>query len=167
MLPNIENILYATDMSENSRMAFEYAVGLADRYKAQITVLHVIEPVNPNTYLQISSAMGEAGWVNLQLNYESSVADQLGAKLHQFSVDMELSTPAGHFADDRVVIRKGMPVEEIIETAQEKQADIIVMGTHGYGMVKDALMGGTARRVIRRSQIPVLIVPSSDRSSSP
>ena len=131
-----------------------------------ITILHVIEPVNPNTYVQISGAMGESDWINLQIDYETSVIDQLGGKLHQFCRDMEISIPQGSFEQDGVVVRKGTPVHEILDCALEKKADIIIMGTHGYGMVKDALMGGTARRVIRRSQIPVLVVPSSNKEAS-
>ncbi|MGD9216864.1 MAG: universal stress protein, partial [Desulfobacteraceae bacterium] len=81
MLPKIQKILYATDLSDNSRLAFGYAASLAKRYQAQIMVLHVIEPVNPNTYMQISGAMGESEWVNLQLDFESTMVDDLGKKL--------------------------------------------------------------------------------------
>ncbi len=166
MLPKIKNILYATDMSENSRLAFEYAMGLAAQYEANITVLHVVEPVNPNTYMQISGVMGESDWGNLQVEYESSVVDQLDSRLRQFCLDMQHVAPEDMIGDDSVLIRKGTPVHEILDSASEKSADIIVMGTHGYGVVKDALMGGTARRVIRRSVIPVLIVPSSDKEKA-
>jgi nucleotide-binding universal stress UspA family protein len=49
-------------------------------------------------------------------------------------------------------------VEVIVRTAEEKACDLIVLGSHGYGMLKDALMGGTARGVIRRTRKPVLLV---------
>ena len=166
MLPNIQNILYATDLSENSRMAFQYAMSMAAKYQARITVLHVIEPINPNTYMQISGVMGESEWISMQLDYENEVVDKLGAKLRQFCLDVQHCTPEEMIGDDQVVIRKGTPVHEILSTAVEIGADMIVMGTHGYGMVKDALMGGTARRVIRRSDMPVMIVPSSDEEVS-
>jgi nucleotide-binding universal stress UspA family protein len=41
---------------------------------------------------------------------------------------------------------------------------MIVMGTHGYGVFKDALMGGTARRVVRRSPVPVMVVRLPDET---
>lgn len=162
MLPNIQNILYATDLSENSRKAFEYSMSLAAQYESQIVVLHVIEPVNPNTYMQISGMMGKNEWLNMQADYENSIIDQLGGKLRQFCLDMQHCTPEGMIGDDQVLLRRGTPVYEILDAAEEKGSDLIVMGTHGYGMVKDALMGGTARRVIRRSLVPVLVVPSRD-----
>lgn len=46
-----------------------------------------------------------------------------------------------------------------MNAAEAIDVQLIVMGTHGYGMVQDALMGGTARRLVRRSVKPVLIVP--------
>ena len=40
------------------------------------------------------------------------------------------------------------------------------MGTHGYGLVKDALMGGTVRRLVRQTRIPVLVVPSPEMNAA-
>lgn len=164
MLPMIKKILYATDLSENSRPAFAHAASLAKQYQAEMIVLHVIEPVNPNVYTQISGAMGEAEWVNLQLDYETSMVDSLGTKLRQFCQDMQMDIQDINMKDENLLIRKGMSVDAILSAASEKDADIIVMGTHGYGMVKDALVGGTARRIVRRSDIPVLVVRSRDEA---
>ena len=50
------------------------------------------------------------------------------------------------------------PVKVILEVAKEKNCDLIVMGTHGRGVLADVVMGSTARRVIRRSPKPVLVV---------
>lgn len=162
MLPTIKKILYATDLSKNSRLAFGYTVSLAKQYLAEMMVLHVIEPVNPNTYMQISGAMGEAEWVNLQSDFENSMVDGLGTKLREFCRHMQTDFEEVNIKDDNIIIRKGMSVDEILSTASEKNADIIVMGTHGYGLVKDAWMGGTARRVVRRSDVPVLVVRSQE-----
>lgn len=162
MLPTIKKILYATDLSENSRLAFGHAASLAKQFQAEMIVLHVIEPVNPNVYMQISGAMGEAEWVNLQSDYEYSMVDSLGMRLRQFCQDMGTDIQEINIKDDNLLIRKGMSVDAIISTALERDADIIVMGTHGYGMVKDALMGGTARRIVRLSYVPVLVVRSQE-----
>lgn len=162
MLPTIKKILYATDLSENSRLAFGHAASLAMQYQAEMIVLHVIEPVNPNVYMQLSGAMGDAEWVNLQLDYESSMMDRLGSKLRGFCQDLETDIQDINITDDNLLIRKGISVDEILMTATERDADLIVMGTHGYGMVKDALVGGTARRIVRHSDIPVLVVRSNE-----
>lgn len=162
MLPEIKKILYATDLSDNSRLAFGYAANLVMQYHAEMLVLHVIEPINPNTYMQISGTMGESQWVNLQLDYENSMIDGLGAKLGEFCRYMGVSVESLDLNDENLLIRKGQSVDEILKVAIEKSADIIVMGTHGYGMLKDTLMGGTARRIVRRSSVPVLVVRSAE-----
>ena len=52
----------------------------------------------------------------------------------------------------------GNPVEKIISHSEQEKFDLIVMGTHGHGKLEDAMIGSTARRVVRRSEIPVLVV---------
>lgn len=162
MLPTIKKILYATDLSKNSRLAFGYSVSLAKQYLAEIVILHAIEPVNPNTYMQISGAMGESEWVNFQADVEESMVDSLGTKLREFCRHMQTDFESVNIKDENIIIRKGMSVDEILSVASENDVDVIVMGTHGYGLVKDAWMGGTARRVVRRSDIPVLVVRSQE-----
>ncbi len=162
MLPIFKRVLYATDLSENSRLAFGYAMSIAKQYQAVLMVLHVIEPVNPNTYTHISGAMGEADWLRLQADYENGMLDRMGAKLRQFCGKMQTQIDEVEIKSENMLIRKGMSVDEIIAAAAERDADLIVMGTHGYSMVKDALMGGTARRVVRRSEKPVLVIRNPD-----
>jgi len=57
-----------------------------------------------------------------------------------------------------ILIREGEPVSEILALAEERHFDLIVMGTRGLGALADAVMGSTARRVIRRAKIPVLVI---------
>jgi nucleotide-binding universal stress UspA family protein len=57
-----------------------------------------------------------------------------------------------------VVVKTGEAVNRILEQAQQTGCDLIVMGTHGQGKFAEALMGSTARRVVRRSRTPVLVV---------
>ena len=49
MIPEIKNILYTTDLSENARYAFGYAVSIANRYDAGITIFHVLEDISPTS----------------------------------------------------------------------------------------------------------------------
>ncbi len=158
MLPKIKKILYATDLSENSRLAFGYAIAQAERFDAQLMVVHVIEPVSAYTQSHMSSLMGQSEWINIQQDYDNRLHDDLMSQLQQFCEQMASDIPTNCLREDLIFVRKGLPVEEILVLADEKQADMIVLGTHGYGMLKDTLMGGTVRRVLRRSQTPVLVV---------
>ncbi|NIW10608.1 MAG: universal stress protein, partial [Gammaproteobacteria bacterium] len=62
------------------------------------------------------------------------------------------------FTTDDIIVERGNPVEEIIKNAEERNCDLIVMGTHGQGTLADVMLGSTARRVIRRAKMPVLVV---------
>jgi len=162
MLPSIKKILYATDLSKNSRLAFGYAASLTQQYGAELLVLHAIEPVNPNTHSHIGGMMGESEWVNIQTDFENKMMDDLGSKLRQFCDHLQTSIEEIKLKNEHLLVRKGVSVDTIIKVARVVDADLIVMGTHGYGMVKDALMGGTARRIVRRSEIPVMVVRSKE-----
>jgi nucleotide-binding universal stress UspA family protein len=162
MLPKIQKILYATDLSDNSKRAFGYAASLAQSFGARMIVMHVVEPINPNTYMQISSMLGEAEWVNLQMGRDSQLTEEIMTRLKQFCMDLQTDLHAFPLEEDQILIRKGLPVDEIIGMAAAENVDLIIMGTHGYGLVKDALMGGTVRRLVRRSAIPVMVVPDPE-----
>jgi nucleotide-binding universal stress UspA family protein len=62
------------------------------------------------------------------------------------------------FIVEDILIKEGIPVDEILKTADSKDCDMVVMGTHGYGMLADALIGSTARRVVRRCKKPVMVI---------
>ena len=59
--------------------------------------------------------------------------------------------------EDILVIR-GNPPEEIINTSKDINADMIVMGSYGYNILEDVFIGGTARKVVKQSEKPVLVV---------
>lgn len=161
MLPTIDKILYATDLSVNSQPAFNYAASLAERYGAKIIVMHVLELTPLNPYLQMKGFKGIDEWERIEKNRGEQLLRLIALKLKEMCAEMNSHVSACTIGDDQIVIRKGVPFEEILGTAQETGADLIVIGTHGYGMVQDALMGGTARRLVRRSRKPVLVVPKS------
>ena len=78
--------------------------------------------------------------------------------LHQFSEDVKQQQEGAGFATDEILVERGNPVEQIIKNAEELNCDLIVMGTHGQGTLADVMLGSTARRVIRRVKMPVLVV---------
>ena len=59
---------------------------------------------------------------------------------------------------DEILIKTGAPAEIIVQTAKEKNCDLIVTGTHGQGVLADVLIGSTAKWVLGQSPIPVLII---------
>ena len=158
MLPEIRKILFASDLSSNSRYAFGYAASLADQYDAKITVLHVLERLNPSTVMEVKGYLGEEEWEKIQKEKQAGLLDEITMRLNDFCSEMSAKLKDCKFIIDEILTIAGVPAEEILKQAERLDMDVIVMGTHGHGLFIDALMGGTARRVVNRSPIPVMIV---------
>lgn len=158
MIPEIKKILYATDMSVNARFAFGYAASLANRYDAQIVILHVTEEFSSQMNAQVADLLGVEKWQELQRTRKKEVSETLVKKLEAFCTDTAALDKACPFAVTDIKVRNGHPVEEIIAESTSSDYDVIVMGTHGHGILAGAMMGSTAMRVVRRSHVPVMVI---------
>jgi nucleotide-binding universal stress UspA family protein len=158
MLPTIQNILYATDLSENARYAYTFAASLAQRYGARITIVHVIEKRSAETSLQSDNHPGEEKWKKNQGARRSDFISQIKGRLSHFCDEISGEVDACTFQVDKIVVTEGIAADEILHQAGRNDADLIVIGTRGLGVFGAALMGGTARRVVRSSTIPVLVI---------
>ena len=165
---DVKKILYATDLSENARYAFAYAVSLADLYKAAITIIHVLPEVPELLDQSVIGYISAERWEEIKSQQMNEAKEALIGKrrehlaikeaLHQFSEDVKQQQEGAGFATDEILVERGNPVEQIIKNAEELNCDLIVMGTHGQGTLADVMLGSTARRVIRRVKMPVLVV---------
>ena len=164
----IKKILYATDLSDSARHAFAYAVSLAERYGARIVFLHVVPESSSYLDAHIIGYVSEQQWAKIKERNLSEAREALIGKkrepsaaravLDQFCADAKgLKENLATMADE-IHVKEGNPVEKILEQADESDCDLIVMGTHGTGSLADAMIGSTARRVVRRSTKPVFVV---------
>jgi nucleotide-binding universal stress UspA family protein len=164
----MENILYTTDLSENARYAFTYAMSMADRYEAKLILLHVLPEESDLLDKHVIGYISEDQWTAIKESHYQDAKEALigkrrdralvGKILDRFSEKARADFGDNAIPSDEIIVKRGNPVEIILETAQEKECDLIVMGTHGRGALADAMLGSTARRVVRRSQKPVLMV---------
>jgi len=159
MIPEIKKILYTTDMSENARYAFGYAVSLANRYGAGITLLHVLEDMSPYRDSLMMNILGEEKWKDLLETNKDKIIQDLKDRLGKFCDTVSARLPACPFITDDIIVKIGNPAEAILEQAKKMDCDLVVMGTHGHGILGDAMIGSVSRRVVRRSKKPVLVVP--------
>lgn len=159
MIPKYKTILYATDLSDNAAHAFRHAIGLSRSDNARIHLLHVLPEVDAAMLNYISTVMGEGKLASYELEHKEEVKDQIRLRLLKFAKE-EL---AGHPEDlERIAaieVHHGNPVVQILEAADRVNADLIVMGTHGKGMIKHAFLGSVAEKVLRKVHRPVLVVP--------
>ena len=166
MIPEIKKIFYATDLSENARHSFGYAASLANRYGAGITMLHVLEDVSAYQDSLVINIIGEQKWDELRKNKEQVVLDTIRERLEKFCEDVSRELPACPFITDDIIVKIGNPMEEILREVDASGCDIVVMGTRGHGIMADAMMGSTSRRVLRRCKKPVLVVRLPEREET-
>lgn len=157
-IPSIRKILYTTDLSENARYAFSYAVSLAQQYNARITVLHVLEELSPTALWMVGDIIGEKRWSALKNEKEDSVIEALQSRLQSFCEEVAADVPDCPFVVEKTMVEAGHPVDRIIELAKSGSFDVIVMGSRGLGVLGDVMLGSTSRRVLRRCAKPVLVV---------
>ncbi len=158
MIPVVTKILYATDLSENAKHSFGYAATLSDHCGATITILHVLEELPPSTVMQVKTLMGDQWWQDNMARSRQHIVDDIRQRLAAFCDQVEREHAACFFRVADILVTEGHPVSTILKTAVDNGHDLIVMGTHGHGRFQEALMGSTARRVVRRSPVPVLTV---------
>lgn len=162
----IKNILYATDLSENARYAFAYAVSLADMYKAKITILHVMPDEEDIVEANLAAYMGKERWEAIRASHYSEAQESLIGKKRDHILIRELlgkfceNAKAGNdnSQEDEIVIDRGNPVTQIIKQCNAKECDMIVMGSRGHSTLADVIMGSITKRVLRRTDKPVLVV---------
>ena len=144
----IKTILVTTDFSETSHKAFDHAREIAEKFGARLVLVHVEEDRLPP----------------LVLEYTEVDLGQLLARQKEHALEKlaELAPELG--PDVMVQVVAGTPHVEIVNLAEELQADLIVMATHGRGFVGHAILGSTAERVLRHSPCPVLIVRDTKKA---
>jgi len=139
-------ILYATDLSEDTFSGLKASIDLAQRYNAQLTVLHVIPDFK---YAYWGSGFGNVFGEDLE-RYRKESDEHLTKLVKQFAPkDFKFST----------MLPQGEPYREILKAAEQTGAGMIVLDLEERGVIERALLGATAERVIRLAHVPVLSVP--------
>jgi nucleotide-binding universal stress UspA family protein len=137
----LNHILVPHDFSETSAAAVRYAIELARRFNARLTFLHV------------GNSAQAAFDTEFPIGLEDAREDAIRERLLKIVTPHEQMEFAPQF-----VVRPGTPAVEIVRYAQEHAVDLIVMGTHGRGLVGHVVMGSVAEKVVRTSFCPVLTV---------
>jgi nucleotide-binding universal stress UspA family protein len=150
MIPQIKKILFATDLSENSAFAYYYAVHMAKRDEAKIVIFHAIEPL-PSMMITFEDFVYKVAQDRIK-----TVKEQL-QKFSQ-KVDARMGTSSVEFVSN-ILVRMGDPVEEILKAVDEEGCDVIVLGTHGKGILEQTVLGSVSSSVLLRTRKPVFVVP--------
>jgi len=158
MLPKIRRILYATDLSENARYAYGYAADLAAKYDAKVTILFVIEQISHMTDIYVNDILGSEKWKELKEGHKEEYYEKIRNRVENFCNEAGSDIKECTLMVDDIKIKEGVPFQEIIGLCDEINADAVVMGSYGHSALTELFVGGTTRRVVNKSRIPVLVV---------
>ena len=145
-MKRIRRILHASDFSGPSRLAFARAIDFAKLARAEVILVHVLNPIVPY--------VGD-GYVAPQL-YDQIVTDLQTRARKQLQQMAARAKAAGVRAG--VLLLEGVPPERIVRAARAKRAGLIVMGTHGHTGLTRMILGSVAGRVVATAPCPVLTV---------
>jgi nucleotide-binding universal stress UspA family protein len=155
----IKSLLYSTDLSQNSHIAFGYAVYLAKLTGADLHLLHVLASMSDDAMFALQTYVQD----------ENKRRDIVGKRVENARTrldERQESFWSAQSPEDRkvreqiksVTVCESYPAEEILKTAETRKCDLIVMGSHERGM-SHTFLGSVAKSVLRRSHVPTLIVP--------
>lgn len=143
---SIRRILAPSDFSDHSLPPVRYAAELADKFGAELVLLHVVQDlalVLPDAVMPTAVASPDIGaMVDAAKDGLAALVDKLGL--------------AGR--NPRTEVRVGSPAAEVVAAAADLKADLLCIGTHGRTGLSHLLMGSVAESIVRHAPCPVLTV---------
>lgn len=171
MLKAIRSILFATDLSANCQQALEFTLSLATSVRAKIYMLYVIEKLPEIVDERIKNLVGVHEWEDLVTSHKASAHKSLLGKtpanivvrqaIYDFCKQEGGRSEVADFESRQIIIGYGDVVEDVLSNALKNECDLIVLGSH-KNVFSRTSVGGTTRRILKRSKIPVTIVPPLD-----
>ena len=140
---SVQKILLPVVFTDTSTRVVHHAAWLARHFHAEVILLHVVTP------LAYPSGILESGHEITARDLHAHIIQQA-----QKNLDEALQPELDGIAVTRVLLR-GDPAREIIETARDRNVDLIVMSTHGYGAFYRLLLGSVTGKVLHESHCPV------------
>jgi len=147
----MKTIVAAVDFSNATLGVLEMAGSLAKAYGAQLHLLHVIE--QEPTYTAYGFTPDEYPVLH---EFQEEAKRRAARKLEDL-----LATLAGNLPGTSVHLIEDSPLHGIVSYVKQINADLVVLGSHGHGVVVSLLLGSVAEGMVRKSIVPTLIVPAA------
>ena len=141
----IKSILFPVDFSENCHKVLPYVQTMVQTQQAELHLIYVVQDVDG--YAQMYVPLPSIG------NLAHDIAEGAKKKMQQF---VEANLADLKEVQTHIII--GNAAKDIVDMAQELEADMIIMGTHGRKGVEYAYFGSVAEKVVRTAPCPVLTV---------
>lgn len=160
MLPQYKTILLAVDLSENSANALRHAVAIAHQHGGKVHLIHALPEVEPAVLNYVSTIMGKERLAEYELQHKAEIRDQMLVEVHEFAKKELLDAPEYLDLITSFDVHHGDAAFVTLDAADALDADLIVIGNHGKGhKVRHAFIGSMAKRLLRKTLRPVLVVP--------
>ncbi|AZE88366.1 universal stress protein [Pseudomonas orientalis] len=162
----IRSMLYATDLGLYAPYVMQHALALARTFKADLYVIHVVEPIGLFAESVLQSYLDEKalsewqrhGLTTVMATIEQRVLDSFREELGEGEQDLELIRSV------RVI--QGDPCEVILDQLHKLSVDLLVVGSHSHASAAATPLGRTAARLVQVASVPVYLVPSLQRRRS-
>jgi nucleotide-binding universal stress UspA family protein len=145
-MARVRRIVHPTDFSPASGPAFKEAIELAKKDNATLAILHVL-PILP----VVGDAFIPPATIDEMIRGQRAQAEKAMERL------VSRARAAGVKATG-VVLDNGSVPDAIVRFTKRQRADLIVMGTHGHGLLARALLGSVAQRVVSKAPVPVMLI---------
>jgi nucleotide-binding universal stress UspA family protein len=145
-----DNILVPTDGSDTAEVAVAHAIDLAEKYDATLHALYVID-VDATSY-----SLGTEQVDRLRQGHLDEMPEVKASADAATGHVAETAAERGISVEEHV--RAGQPARAIRKFVDENEIGLVVMGSHGRSGLSRALLGSVAEKVLRETQVPVLVV---------
>lgn len=145
----VQNILVAVDFSDSAELALAQARKLAERPHTRLHICH------------IATGEGLEAPVSLGMNIPDDFPEAKEARAQL----QHLRAQLGSSIDAQIHLRMGEPVAALLALIKELKPDMLVVGSHGKGALRRALVGSVSSAMVQRSPVPVLVVPAPGREA--
>ena len=157
-MPKIKKILYASDLTKNSAYAFKFAEDMAEQNGASLDIVHVIEQMPESAKSMLSFALTEDEMEKFNKR-DVEAKEKIKERLTIFCDTPRKDGAKRSCQITSVEVVTGYPASEILKMAKVKGSDVIVIGSHGKGIISHTFLGNVAEKVLRGSNIPVFFIP--------
>lgn len=158
MFPEVDKILYCTDLSSSANRVLEHTLYIAKQTQAEVYLLHLIDKLSDDARFTLETYVySRKSRVDILRERIKHAQKRVNEQLDQFWEKHPDELRYKHLIKS-IHIAEAHPVEAIIQVSHDKEIDLVVMGTHGK-VVMNTFLGSVAKNVLGRSTIPVLIVP--------
>ncbi len=174
---NLNKIVVGCDLASDSSNALDHGLEFAEKFQAQLHLIHVIKPTefivkmsSDPVDIKASHPIAWSSSSHLKMDLESTDENQMRRTkmMNQLKVQLTDMMPEDHHnqCPAIAVLLDGEPHKELINYAKQQQIDMIVLGTRNHSILKKFMVGSITDKIIQDANCPVLTIPEGERRIS-